>query len=99
MLRQLGRMLRTPQARGFGLGMGVVLLGILLLPKARRVVRPLAKGVVKGALGLAEGAARAAAEAREELQEIVMEAQWERAQEAMNAQRQNSDGVPPPDQN
>lgn len=99
MIRELGRVLRTPQARGFGLGVGVALLGILMLPTARRAVRPLAKGVVKGVLGLAEGAARIVAEAREELQDIVTEVQWERAQEALDAQQKGAGGAAPPEQN
>lgn len=96
MFQQIGRVLRSPHARGFGLGMGVALLGLLLLPRAKRTVRPLAKSVVRGALGVVEGAARAVAEAREELQDIVAEVQWERAQAALDAQRRAAGGGEPP---
>lgn len=70
-------MLRAPQARGFGLGLGVALLGYVLWPALKLTMRPAARGLVKGALITAHRTGRVIAEAREELEDLFAEARYE----------------------
>lgn len=62
-----------------GGGWTVATIGLLLLPRARRAVRPVAKLAVRGGLALKDGMSEVVREAREGADDLVAEAKSERA--------------------
>lgn len=78
----LGGLLSSEQLRGFVLGLGVATLLLMVLPTAKKSLRPFALIAVKGALDLADQVKALVGEAGEGLQDLIAEAQFERLQKA-----------------
>ena len=76
-------LLRSREAKGFGLGVGAAVLGFLFWPVIKRSARPVTKVVVAGAMAVGDRARTAVAELKEGLEDVVAEAQFERMKESM----------------
>lgn len=78
----LGGLLSSEQMQGFIWGLGVATLLLMVLPGAKKTLRPFAVSVVKGALDLAEQVKGLFGEAGEGLSDLIAEAQFERVKNA-----------------
>lgn len=81
----LGGLLPADQLQSFVWGVGVATLLLLLLPSAKKSLRPFAVMAVKGALDLTEKFKTMLAEAGEGLSDLMAEAQFERTTEGAGA--------------
>lgn len=85
---------RSPEGKAFMWGAGAAILGIMLLPSAKKGARPILSKAVQGGLILSEQIQEVVANAREGLQDIVAEAHFEKLQETIAAETGASDPKP-----
>lgn len=74
--------LPSEKLQGFLWGVGAAALLLMVLPSAKRSLRPFAVSAIKGAFDLVDQLKSVIAEAGEGLQDLVAEAQFERMKEA-----------------
>lgn len=83
------------RAKGWPIGIGLVVLAVSAGPKLMKAGRPLVKRAIKGYLAAQEKAKEAVAEGSERMQDLYAEAKHEYEQEAVTA-RAESDIMPEP---
>lgn len=79
-------LLSSEQLPGFIWGVGAAALLIMLMPSAKKALRPFAVSTIKSGLDLVDQLKRALGEAGEGLQDLVAEAQFERMKEAVGSE-------------
>lgn len=84
-------MLRSREARFFGLGIMAAVVGYFLAPVARRKLKPVAKQLVAGAMVAGEKIQETMARAKEGMEDVVAQARFERLQQQAQAQQQHDD--------
>ncbi|MDK2927694.1 MAG: hypothetical protein PWR31_1385 [Bacillota bacterium] len=82
---RLQRFFRSEQGRSFLLGMGAAVVVLALVPAAQKTLRPLALKVAQEVMEIAEQFQASLGQAKEGLQDIMAEAQFARAQSAVQA--------------
>lgn len=70
-------LLRGPRVNNFFRAVGIVTVGMLLVPSVARALRPLAVSAVEGALSVSEEIKNIFADAKEDMEDIFAEAKWE----------------------
>lgn len=70
-------LLRSPRVNNFFRAVGMVTVGMLLVPSVARVFRPLAVSAVEGALSISEEVKNIFADAKEDVEDIFAEAKWD----------------------
>ena len=70
-------LLRSPRVNNFFRAVGMVTVGLLLVPSIARAFRPLAVSAVEGAFSVSEEVKNIFADAKEDMDDIFTEAKWE----------------------
>ncbi|MDW7651335.1 MAG: hypothetical protein SCK29_05215 [Bacillota bacterium] len=73
----LSYLLRGPKVNNFFRSVGMVTVGLLLVPSVARAFRPLVVSAVEGAFSVSEEVKNIFADAKEDMDDIFAEAKWE----------------------
>jgi hypothetical protein len=73
--------LNTPRVNNFFRGIGILTVGMLLVPSVAKAFRPLAVSAVEGAMSISDEVKNIFTDAREDVEDIFAEAKWEDAKE------------------
>jgi len=74
-------LLNRPRVNNFFRGLGILTVGMLLVPSVAKAFRPLAVSAVEGALSISDEVKNIFTDAREDVEDIFAEAKWEDAKE------------------
>jgi hypothetical protein len=74
----LSYLLNTPRVNNFFRAVGILGVGLLLVPSVARAFRPLAVSAVEGVLKVSEEVKNIFADAKEDVDDIFAEAKWEK---------------------
>ncbi len=83
-------MLHSPRVNNFFRAIGILTVGMLLIPSVARALRPLAVSAVEGALTVSQEVKNIFNDAREDVEDMFAEAKWKDGKEAGKEGNQGS---------